>query len=331
VDGRMVATRVGRVHVLEWTPRVGGEPGSASDLVFVHGLGGEARDWADVAGALPQRCVAIDLPGFGDSPPPTGSLDLPVLVAAVADVADALGLRDVHLVGNSLGGLVAVHVAVARPDVVARLSLLCPALPSWRLTRWSLSLLAVLVPRFGPRLMRRYSHGDPRRMAARVFAVCYGDPAAVPQRRRDAEIDLVTRRAAQPHADDVYRASLSAIVHSYVRRGRTAPWRLAAEVRVPVLVVYGGRDRLVGARGARRAARTFRTVRVELIPESGHLPHLEFPERVAALLAADPADAASARIGGGVRRPAPAVGMTRARGTVEADDIADRAGPHDMA
>jgi pimeloyl-ACP methyl ester carboxylesterase len=141
-----------------------------------------------------------------------------------------------------------------------------------------------LLPVAGPALLRSFSHGDPERMAQRIFATCYGDPGGVSPARLRAEVDLIKRRAALPHSDDIYRASLRGLVASNLRRGTAAPWRVAARVGVPVLVVYGRRDRLVSARSAKRASLTFRDVRVVVLDRGGHLPHLEQPAEVARLL-----------------------------------------------
>jgi pimeloyl-ACP methyl ester carboxylesterase len=279
-ERRELTIGAGSVHVYRW-------PGAGPPTVFVHGLGGEAADWTDVVSLLPgSDCYAIDLPGFGSSPPPRdGRYAIAAQAATVAAVIDGLDVGPVRLVGNSLGGAVAVRVAATRPEVVSALALLCPALPGRRPSRSVLELLVVLVPVVGPALLRAFSQGDPGRMADRVFASCYADPAAVTTERRQAEIELIMRRAAQPHADLVYRRSLRSLVASNLQRGMSAPWRLAGRIGVPVLVVYGGCDRLVSAKAAARARTAFRDVRVVVLERGGHLPHLEHPDDVARLLA----------------------------------------------
>jgi pimeloyl-ACP methyl ester carboxylesterase len=254
--------------------------------VFVHGLGGEANDWSDVVNRLPAiDCYAIDLPGFGDSPPPHHGLSVAAQAASVAAVLESLALGPVRLVGNSLGGAVAVRLASSRPELVGSLVLLCPALPDLRVRLAVGELLVVLLPVIGPVLLRAFSHGDPARLADRIFATCYGEPAAVSPARRRAEADLIARRAALPHSDAVYRGSLRGLVAGNLARGPEAPWRQASRIGVPVVVVYGGRDRLVSPRMASRARASFPDVRVEVLGRSGHLPHLEFPDEIAALLA----------------------------------------------
>src|SRR6476661_9955087 len=110
--------------------------------LYVHGLGGASTNWTDLAALLAVRFDgwALDLPGFGRSQPPRRArYSVRGHVRAVIDVlehvrdepGDAAG-RPVHLVGNSLGGLVSVLVASRRPDLVASLTLISPAMPVYR-------------------------------------------------------------------------------------------------------------------------------------------------------------------------------------------------------
>lgn len=269
------------IHVRHW-------PGPGAPTVFVHGLGGEATDWSDVVTLLPDvDCYAVDLPGFGSSPPPR-SFRIADQAARVAAVVEALEVGPVRLVGNSLGGAIAVQLAASRPELIAALALLCPALPGRRPSRSVLELLVVLVPVVGPVLLRSFSRGDPERLAQRIFATCYGDPASVSPARRRAEVDLIKRRAGLAYSDQVYRATLRELVASNLLRGESAPWQVATRVGVPVLVIYGRRDRLVSARSAGRAWRAFRDARVVVLERGGHLPHLEHPVEVARLLGSRP-------------------------------------------
>jgi len=106
----------------------------AEPALCVHGLEGSSRNWTDLMDLLRSRlaCDALDLPGFGDSPPrPDGRYS----IAALAQTVIALIQKQsepVHLIGNSLGGAVSVKVAATRPDLVKTLTLISPALPDLR-------------------------------------------------------------------------------------------------------------------------------------------------------------------------------------------------------
>ncbi len=254
--------------------------------LFVHGLGGESLDWADVVHALADRVdgYALDLPGFGESPPAVAGHALHVHASAVVDVIEAIGRGPVHLVGNSLGGSVVTRVAAEHPELVKTLTLLSPAMPDLRPRMWSWQLLIALVPGVGARIVNAALRGDPERMARRVFWLCYGDPHAVTDQRRSDVVAAARRRSELAYSGAVYRSSLRSLVAAYLQVGRRRLWRQARRVSVPTLLMYGGRDKLVDPRMAKRAELTFPNSRTVLMLDAGHVAHLEFPDRVAATL-----------------------------------------------
>ena len=256
-------------------------------VLFVHGLGGESLDWADVVELLAGHvdAYALDLPGFGESPPASDrDFSIDGHARAVVAAIHAIGRGRVHLVGNSLGGAVATRVAAEHPELVRSLALLSPALPDLR-PRWpAWELLLTLLPVIGPHLVTSALHGDPERTARQVFATCYGYPAAVTGQRWTAELEAIRRRADLAHGSQVYCGSLRSLVATYLQAGRRRLWRQAAQVGVRTLLIYGGRDRLVDWRKAERAEATFRDARTVLMLDAGHVAHLELPARVAAVL-----------------------------------------------
>ena len=275
-------------------------------VLFVHGLGGESLDWADVATELGGAvdCYALDLPGFGDSPLPTdGDLSLDGAARAVSAVAALIG-PPVHLVGNSLGGAIAIRLAAEHPDLVRSLTLISPALPDLRPRFASAQLTVALLPVVGPVIVRAVMRADPEWMAKRVYRLCYGNPKAVSPQRHARELATLRRRAALPHSPLVYRSSLRTMVGSYLDRSPRRLWRQAAAVGVPTLVLYGERDRLVASRVAVRAQSTIPDAELLRLPDVGHVAHLERPEAVAAAMRAF------------VARPDLIRGMGERRGTV---------------
>ena len=192
-------------------------------VLFVHGLGGESLDWADVVELLAGHvdAYALDLPGFGESPPASDrDFSIDGHARAVVAAIHAIGRGRVHLVGNSLGGAVATRVAAEHPELVRSLALLSPALPDLR-PRWpAWELLLTLLPLIGPRLVADALRGDPERTARQVFATCYGYPAAVTGERWTAELEAIGRRAGLPHGSQAYRGSLRSLVAAYLHGGR---------------------------------------------------------------------------------------------------------------
>src|SRR5215469_8587501 len=134
--GTLVPLSAGDVFVRSTPVLPGAEP-----AVLVHGLGGSALNWTDLMGLLsqadsagpPMTCDALDLPGFGFSPPPVdGDYSVAARAAAVISLIEHRADGPVHLIGNSLGGAISTRVAARRPDLVRTLTLISPALPDLR-------------------------------------------------------------------------------------------------------------------------------------------------------------------------------------------------------
>ncbi|MGW2249084.1 alpha/beta fold hydrolase [Kitasatospora sp. NPDC001660] len=265
-------------------PRGRGEDGREPGL-FVHGLGGSAGNWTALMGLLADRVdgEAVDLPGFGASAlPADGNLGLSGHVRAVIGYLEASGRGPVHLFGNSLGGAVAVRLAALRPDLVRTLTLVSPALPELPPQRsaWPTAVLAV--PGV-PALMSRLGAGGrgPEEAADDLLRLVYGDPDGLPAATRAEAVAEYRRRLAVPHAMQALVGSARGIVSAYTERGDQALWRQAEQVKAPVLLVYGLRDKLVSYRSARRACAAFADARLLVLPESGHVAMMEHPGQVA--------------------------------------------------
>ncbi|GAO06233.1 putative peptidase S33 family protein [Streptomyces lydicamycinicus] len=252
--------------------------------LYVHGLGGSSQNWSDLMPLLADRVdgEAIDLPGFGHSPPPDdGNYSVSAQARAVIRYLDAAGRGPVHLIGNSMGGAAATRVAAVRPDLVRTLTLISPALPELRpqLTAVPTALLAVpgITGLFG-----RLTHDwTPERRTREVLALCYGDPGRVSPEGFNAAVDEYARRLELPYFWEVMERSARGLVNAYTLGGQHNLWRQAERVLAPTLLVYGGRDRLVSFRMARRAAAAFRGSRLLTLPEAGHVAMMEYPETVA--------------------------------------------------
>ncbi|MER5692093.1 alpha/beta fold hydrolase [Streptomyces mirabilis] len=252
--------------------------------LYVHGLGGSSQNWSALMPLLDGLVdsEAVDLPGFGDSPPPDdGNYSVTGHARAVIRYLDAAERGPVHLFGNSLGGAVATRVAAVRPDLVETLTLISPALPEIRAQRtaWPTALLSVPgVARLFTRLTKDWSA---EQRVRGVMALCYGDPGMVtPEGFRDA-VEEMERRLALPYFWDAMARSSRGLVNAYTLGGQHGLWRQAERVLAPTLLVYGGRDQLVAYRMAGRAARAFRDSRLLSLPDAGHVAMMEYPETVA--------------------------------------------------
>lgn len=253
--------------------------------LFVHGLGGSSQNWSDLMGRLADTVdgEALDLPGFGWSPPPADrDYSVTAFARAVIRHLDAAGRGPVHLFGNSLGGAVSTRVAAVRPDLVRTLTLVSPALPELRVQRSAVPTALLAVPGVAA-LFSRLAQGLSAEQRTRgVTDLCYGDPSRVtPEGFRNA-VEEMERRMALPYFWDAMTRSSRGIVDAYTLGGQHGLWRQAQRVLAPSLLVYGGRDQLVSYRMAHRAAAAFRGSRLLCLPEAGHVAMMEYPEVVAA-------------------------------------------------
>ena len=259
--GELVATASGKLHVLR--------RGAGPTVVLVHGITDNVGTWHDVQEALAgeARVLAVDLPGHGLSDIPEHPLTIAEMGRAVADVLTALDVRGAVVCGNSLGGGVAMAVARQAPERVGALVPLC-----------SLGLPFPLV--FGLGLIR--FEAVARRMAW---------IGTRPRLRRLAMRDAVHRgfvpsEAFQDRHFAGWRVRGRARYVSALLRGldvaEPSPW--LETLKVPTHVVHGDEDRLIPPRVGKELAARIPGARLTMLPRTGHLPQVERPAEVVALL-----------------------------------------------
>lgn len=255
-------------------------------MVLLHGLGGSHVNWVRLGPLLARRArvLAPDFPGFGYSRPQgrasTVQANARWLDRFLQEVAETPAI----LVGNSMGGLVAILEAVANPEVVAGLVLLNPALPlapkEPRDIQVTLAFSAYFVPGVGEAFVRRRARTlGPDGLVRETFALCCVDPSRVPPEVIDAHIDIARDRARMPWAHPSLLAAARSMLRLLLRRRQFM--RMVEGVGPPTLLVSGEGDRLVKLAAARvvsdsRSDWTFRS-----LDDLGHVPQLEDPERTA--------------------------------------------------
>ncbi|WP_151771386.1 alpha/beta fold hydrolase [Streptomyces abyssomicinicus] len=286
--------------------------------LFLHGLGGSSQNWSALMPLLDDLldCEAVDLPGFGDSPPPDdGDYSITGHTRAVVRYLETSGRGPVHLFGNSMGGAVATKVAALRPGLVRSLTLVSPALPELRVQRGAVPTGLLAVPGVALLFTRLTREWTPEQRVRGVLGLTYGDPGRVTEEGLAAAVAEMERRQRLPYFWDAMARSARGIVDAYTLAGRHRLWRHAERVTAPTLLVYGGRDRLVSFRMARRAARAFRDSRLLALPEAGHVAMMECPDTVARAFREFLRDTAPAETA------PPAGGSTRERRPGDADDV----------
>ncbi|MBZ3903628.1 alpha/beta fold hydrolase [Streptomyces griseiscabiei] len=279
--------------------------------LYVHGLGGSSQNWSALMPLLDELVdgEALDLPGFGDSPPPDdGNYSVTGHARAVIRHLDAAGRGPVHLFGNSLGGAITTRVAALRPDLVRTLTLVSPALPELFVQRTAVPTGMLALPGVSA-LFTRFTKGWSAEQRVRgVMALCYGDPGRVTDEGFRNAVEEMERRLQLPYMWDALTRSARGLVDAYTLGGQHSLWRQAERVLAPTLLVYGRRDQLVGYRMAQRAARSFRDSRLVSLPDAGHVAMMEYPEAVAAAfreLLADSQQSGAAAVDGAMMGSVP--------------------------
>jgi pimeloyl-ACP methyl ester carboxylesterase len=276
--------------------------GSGEPLVLVHGLGSSKASWLPVVDRLAERfdVIAVDLPGFGDSPAlPDGIEPMPAALAAVlAAFLQRLKVEPVHLVGNSLGGWVSLEVAKLCP--VRSLTLLSPAglwrdrsplycRVSLRATRWfarraTRALQRVVVTAAGRTVVLGQTHGRPWAMSA---AHARGAVAAM---------------ARCTGFEATFRATID-------RRFLDGDG-----ITAPVTVAFGGRDMILLPGQSRHLDQLPATVRTLPLPRCGHVPMSDDPAAVADVIVQGATGRAAPQRRLGPDQPARAAGTGTATG-----------------
>ena len=255
--------------------------GSGIPFVLLHGLGASHASWIEVFDPLAERSrtVAIDLPGFGFSPP-IRRHDLASSARAVVEFLETFDTASV-LVGNSMGGLVGEIVAGTRPDLVQDLILISPASPPPLRTRptnprVAVRMLAQSFPGIGhavTELIRRTVPPEQRTRA--LFDAVSADTDSLPDRAVEASIDMAVRRSQFPWATRALVEATGSIRSLFV-----PTYRFSAMIRridTVALVLSGAQDEVVlpsaiEALEHRRPDWTFKQH-----PGVGHIAQIEDP------------------------------------------------------
>jgi len=259
--------------------------GDGRPILLIHGLGGSHVNWSAVGDPLTEfgSVRAIDLIGFGDTPPEGRSFGISAQRDLVIAYLRAHAERPAILVGNSMGGLISMLVARSAPELVDRLVLVDPALPVVRprIDAGMLRRLALpLVPGIGPRSARddyRAALANPGHLVDNVLELLCVDPTRVRTEDRDALVAMARRRAEMPWAADAL-VDASRSIFTIVVRGRTFARRVRS-ITNPALVVHGDRDRLVDVASARWLVQQRPDWRLEVFEGVGHVPQLEVPQQ----------------------------------------------------
>jgi pimeloyl-ACP methyl ester carboxylesterase len=267
--------------------RTPGPADAEATAVYVHGLGGSATNWTDLAAQLSTRMpgIAVDLPGFGRTePPPHFDYSIPAHADTVARFVRGLDAGPVHLFGNSMGGAISMLLASRHPELVRTLTLVSPAMPDLRpyLSRMSDPRLAVAyLPFIGPPVRRSMARETVDRRVMRLLSLCFAEPGRIPESRRREAADEFAERERLVWSNPALARSTVGLFRTWLAPRSRSLWRIAPTISVPTLVVWGAKDRLVTVRKAPRTAQLLPRGRLLVLPNTGHVAQMERPGTVA--------------------------------------------------
>lgn len=239
--------------------------GKGETLILLHGFGGSKEVWNPIMPYLAEHftVIAVDIPGFGDSvKDPNKSYTVANQTARLRQFVKHLGLTNIHLAGNSMGGAIAGDYAAKYPRSVKNLWLIAPsgvdaAEPSDYEQNLDETGDDIMIPR---------TQADFENMMTWL----YHTPPPLP---------MLLKRGLIAAAND------SADFFENVHEDLMFDWIPLEDVieglEVPVLITWGRNDRLVHVSGAQVLADILPEVEINLLPNCGHIPMLEYPQQTA--------------------------------------------------
>ena len=248
--------------------------GSGKPLLLIHGLGGSARSWSTIWTALAERrdLIAVDLPGFGDTPLLAGKTSIRSLSDAVTAFIDAQGLRGIDVVGSSMGGRIVLELA-RRGGVVGSVVSLDPG-GFWRGWERHAFYSSIWLSIRAVRLLQPVMQAISRSKVARTMLLTQFSKRPW---TLDSEVVLDEMRsyARAPAFDEL----LHQLAYGEEQKG--AP---SGSIEAPLIIGWGCNDRVCFPNQAKRALAMFPDARLHWFERCGHFPHWDAPQKTVRLI-----------------------------------------------
>lgn len=255
------------VHLRDQGPRDDPAP-----IVLLHGTSASLHTWEGWAAALQtkRRVISLDLPGFGLTGPfPDGDYRMAHYSAFLSHVLDQLQVPRAVVAGNSFGGQLAWQFALDHPQRVERLVLVDAAGYPRNATSIPIGFRLAQIPALAPLMANLL----PRQMIEASIRNVYGDPSKVSDELIDRYYELTLRAGNR-----------EALRQRFIQAEAGQGFTRIAELKVPTLIIWGGRDELIPPDNAERFNRDIQGSRLVLFDDLGHVPQEEDPSRTVAVL-----------------------------------------------
>lgn len=271
-----VADLDGPVHYLDFG-------GSGSALLMVHGLGGNALNWMAVGPELAKshHAIALDLAGFGQTPLFGRSATVTANAALVHAFIEKVIGEPVVLIGNSMGGYIAILEAADHRQSVTSLVLVDAAVPGAYVRRIPPAMVGALaalsIPGLGtPLLDYRLRRLDAEALVRQALALVCADPSRVDPEIVKEHVKLTLERAHLGRQNS--RAFVQAFRSIGFRLADPRFWARISRVAAPALIMHGSLDRVIPVAAAYELHRKRPDWELEIFEGVGHVPMLEAPE-----------------------------------------------------
>lgn len=259
------------------------ETGSGPPVVLIHGLGGFKESWGrvpELIAASGRRAIAIDLPGWGDSP---GSWREPHTADWYASCLQPLveRLDRPYVLGHSLGAQVAMMIGLAHPESVSARALVSPQVVRRPQRGWrprvpqDWAALPVLGPLASRLFFRAFARDDGR--LTRGFAAAVSDPSRFADDPEARELLAMAKERFRTTSPGVWAKALNRALRVDLRSS-------APQLRTPALVIVGSDDRITKPGPATSLARAIPDATLMVVHDMGHLPQIEAPEVIVSQL-----------------------------------------------
>ena len=247
-------------------------PANAQVALLIHCWSGSWFALSPVLPLLSRRfsCIAVDLPGYGNSPPPTRPVTIPYYADLMADLIRQVTNKPVVLIGHSMGGMISLTMSLRYPELIDRMVLLCPTI-SGHLSR-QMNMM------YGPlAILERFSFTSKLVSALDPSMVNLTDrlmrPASFSDRTEISEKDYERIRAdARRPGQGRVRAQCY-----WAMRDNDLSGKLH-DIETPTLLLWGAEDNTVPLRDAAVVADEWPTADLRIIPKAGHWPQFETPD-----------------------------------------------------
>lgn len=255
-----------KIHAIDTGPR------NAQLAILIHGWSSSSFAMSPLIPLLSRRfrCIAVDLPGYGESPPLRERATIGRYAQIIGRLITGLSEHPAVLVAHSMGGMISATLALQIPQLVDRMVLLCPTI-SGRLSFWINTFVSpiTMLERF-PLFSRLLALLEPSMLYVTDSLM---KPASFAERSAISEADYLRLRAdARRPGQGRVRAECFVAMQNQDLSGRLR------ELETPALVIWGAEDNTVPLRDAGVIADEWRSADLRIVPKAGHWPHFETPD-----------------------------------------------------